>query len=281
MNPTIDTMLSKLSENLSSARSIDSPLERLTEVLKSTDETMSALKEFALSHAFKDEQEQIEFFKHIKPAILSNRIEETLCYNLTVNKPIGTPEIQLDYFEEELRALQSFFRMNSFHYQYYKNHFSELDNSFFLPGSPPLKVPIADIITDSDAEFSTPMSYLFSKFIAYENTQYFIIEQIAALQEPGLKKVSVPGDRAEELKWTGDSINIVELAYGLWLTGQLNNGNASLNQIVRWLETNFQVNIGIVQRRFAEIQKRKRLSPTKYIDLMRDNILQKIENENA
>ena len=125
------------------------------------------------------------------------------------------------------------------------------------------------------------MSYLFAKFIANEHAQYFILEQMTPLKYPEFNKLPKTANHINDLKWTGDSINIVELAYGLWLTGQLNNGNASLNQIVKWLETNLYVKIGIVQRRFSEIGQRKRLSPTKYIDQMRDTILQKIESSNA
>jgi hypothetical protein len=280
MNEIIESLKLTLNENITGSKSLDDPLERLTYVLKIIDDTMYEIRKVLRANTFINVQEEINFFKYIKPEILSHRIEEGLKYNLTINKPIGTSEIQLKYFEEELKALHSFFRMNAFYYQYYRNKFFELDSLFFIRNSGPLTVPIADIIIPPEAEFSAPMSYLFSKFIAYENTQYFILEQIAELQNPGGKK-KAPASEAADLKWTGDSINIVELAYGLWLTGQLNNGNASLNQIVRWLEANLHVSIGIVQRRFDEIGRRKRLSPTRYIDQMRDNILKKIENENA
>jgi hypothetical protein len=73
-------------------------------------------------------------------------------------------------------------------------------------------------------------------------------------------------------------INVIELAYGLWLTGQINNGNASLNQIVRWLEKSLSVSIGIAQRKFSEISRRKRISITKYLDQMKDAIIKKIES---
>ena len=84
-----------------------------------------------------------------------------------------------------------------------------------------------------------------------------------------------------EMKWTGDAINIIEVAYGIWLTGQLNNGNATLTQIVKWLETNLKVTIGNIQSRFAEISSRKRLSPTKFLDQMKDAILKRIDNNNS
>jgi len=101
------------------------------------------------------------------------------------------------------------------------------------------------------------------------------------LKYPELSLKNKGGIQYSEMKWTGDTINIVELAYGIWLTGQLNNGNASLNQIVRWLEANLHVSIGVVQRRFIEIERRKRLSPTKYIDKMKETIMQKIDSDNS
>jgi hypothetical protein len=280
MNPEIEKIRSKLCDDLLEIRGIKNPLERLNTALKAVDQVISELKEFISQYQFKDDEEEIDFFKNIKPEILAFRIEEGLKYNLMINKPIGTIEIQLKYFEEELNARQSFFRMNNFHYQYYKNVFTSLDNNYFLRRSGPLPVPIADI-PEPDTEFSTPMSYLFSKFIAYEHMQYYILEQMALLKHPEFTMLHQTTDHAMDLKWTGDSINVVELAYGLWLTGQLNNGNASLNQIVRWLETNLHVTIGIVQRRFTEIAKRKRLSITKFIDQMRDSIFKKIDSDHS
>jgi hypothetical protein len=278
MNSIIQTLTSKLNENLISSRSLENPLDRLNAIVKDTEEAVFELKNYIQANTFSNDKDEIEFFKIIKPEILSHRVEEGLRYNLIVNKPIGTKEIQVKYFEEELQALQSFFRMNSFHYQYYKNRVSELDTLFFLRNSGPLAVPVIDVIIDAEAEFSTPVSYIFTKFIAYENIQYFILQQIADIQNEG--KLTYSTNAPTTLKWTGDVINIVELAYGIWLTGQLNYGNASLNQIVRWLEANFQVSIGIVQRKFTEIEGRKRLSTTKFLDQMRDMLLDKINKAN-
>jgi hypothetical protein len=280
MNQEIEKLRSKLDNDLFNINDIENPLEKLSKASRTLEQAIQDLNLFLENNKFADEQEEIFFFKIIKPEFISQRIEEVMRYNLYINKPIGTNEIQLEYFEEELRSLQSFFRMNSFHYQYYRNGFNDLDKAYFLRAAQPLSIPLADI-TDSDPAYSTPISFLFAKFMAYEHIQYFILEQIAPLKYPELGQATKNGNPVIVMRWTGDAINIVELAYGIWLTGQLNNGNASLNQIVRWLETNLDITIGIVQRRFTEIERRKRLSTTKYIDQMRDAIRQKIESDNA
>jgi len=279
MDQHIEKLRSELFDELAAIRIIEQPLERLTKASKAISNTIAALNRVIEEIIFKDEQAEIYFFKHTKPEILAVRTEEIFRYNLFINTPIGTIEVRLKFFEDQLKSLTSFFRINSFNYQYYKNCVDDLDRVYFLKSSGPPSVPL-DGIVENDTEFSTPMSYQFAKFIAYENLQYFLLERIALIKNPGYKEPQINDKPDIDLKWTGDLINIVELAYGIWLTGQLNNGNASLNQIVRWLEADLHVTIGIIQRRFAEIEKRKRLSHTKYIDQMRDAVLHKIEGEN-
>ena len=279
MNQHIEKLRSELFEELFEVSGIVNPLGKLTSVSKVIESKLNELNQFLLTYRFTDEDEEILFFKITKPEMVALRIEEVMRYSLQINKPIGTSEVQLKYFDDELKALQSFFRMNSFHYQYYRTGVNDLDRTYFLRNAEPLSMPLADM-NEGDKAVSTPMSYLFAKFIAYEHIQYFILEQITPLKFPELNAKSKGDLQTIEMKWTGDSINIVELAYGIWLTGQLNNGNASLNQIVKWLEVNLHINIGIVQRRFTEIERRKRLSPTKYIDKMKETIMQKIESGN-
>lgn len=279
MNTEIDTLKSEFHNTLLNIKEIENPLERLNAAIKETDDVIFRLKQIIELKKFGDDKEEIAFFKTIKPAISAVRIEEGVRYSLIINKPVSIHEIQLKYYEDELKVLQSFFRMNSFHYQYYKNGLTAMDNTYFVRRAGPLLIPYPEI-AELDYGFSTPMSYLFAKFIAYEHLQYFILDQIAALKYPELRSVRNATQHPEELKWTGDVINIVELAYGLWLTGQLNNGNASLNHIVRWLETNLHVTIGVAQRRFAEITRRKRLSITKFTDQVKQAILKKIDDGN-
>ena len=145
----------------------------------------------------------------------------------------------------------------------------------------PLTIPIVEIPMQVK-EFWPPMSYLFAKFLAYENVQHYILELISEIKISNImNSLTANSESDTEMKWTGDAINIIEVAYGIWLTGQLNNGNATLTQIVKWLETNLKVTIGNIQSRFAEISSRKRLSPTKFLDQMKDAILKRIDNNNS
>lgn len=275
MKEFIEELKIKLYKALLASRELSNPLERLKQALKIVQDSLVKLKQIQIEKGFIDISEEIHFFKTIKPCIYAYKIEEVMYFNLSINKPVGTKETQIVYFEEELKTLQRFFQLHAFHYQYYKLGGVELDSLYFVRGAQMSTIPILEA-SEMDPEFSTGMDFLFAKFIAYERLQLFIIEQIGALKNPAehhLAKI------VQGLKWTGDAINLVEIAYGMYHTGQLNHGNASLTQIVRWLEENLQVNIGRAHRRFTEISRRKRLSSTKYLDQMRDAINKKIEND--
>jgi hypothetical protein len=280
MNSIIEAILFKTHEMLLENDDLGNPLERTKRKIKLLDEAVGSLRTHVIKNGFENDQEEILFFKKQKPEIVSAGIAESQKYTIILNKPIGTNELQIDYFEDELRFAHSFLRSNNFYYQYYKNGLEDLDPLYFKRKSGALLVPFPGV-TDTDNEFATPVSSLFARFMACEHVQQFLIRQIAEIKYSGSGALGPLANAESELKWTGDQINIVELAYGLWLTGQLNNGNASLNQIVRWLEQNLNVNIGVVQRRFAEIERRKRLSSTKFIDQMKKSILEKIESANA
>ena len=279
MDQQLEDIKLVLSEGLLELHEMEQGLERLNLALKTIDSAIAGVNQVRDNLKFTDLDEEIYFFKYFQPELLASRIEEIMKYHIHMHIPIATEASRIRYYEEEIKARKSFFRMNNFHYQYFKTGMTELDRSYFLADAAPLSVPAADL-SEFGNQFSTPMTYLFAKFIAYERIQYYLLEQIAQIMHPELKPVP-SAQQATDLRWTGDAVNIVELAYGIWLTGQVNNGNASLNQIVRWLESSLQVSIGIIQRRFSEIERRKRLSVTKFIDQMKEAILRKIDKDNS
>jgi hypothetical protein len=276
MNANIEKLQAELHDKLLPLQEIQNPRERLKETIRVIGPAIATLEKDIEQRTFYTSEEEIEVFKNTLPEFLALRIKEGLIYKIEINKPISTTGLQIKYYQEELKVMQSFFRLNTFHYQYYKNGFTELDNYFFLKEIGSASNPLIEI-SDTDLYTSTPISYLFAKFIAYENVLHHVLTKITALKSPEISFSQNKNAQEVDIVWTGDVTNLVELAYGIYLTGQLNHGNASLNQIVRWMEAQLHVTIGIIQKRFGEIERRKRLSPTKYIDQMKDNILRKID----
>jgi hypothetical protein len=276
MNTNFETIEMQLNEELMALQNLP-PMERYNASVVLVNKAVADLKVQLKKNEFASQEEEVSFFKEIRPKILAHKLRVSVEYNISVNEPIGTTEVLINYFEEAIKGFQSLFKLNSFYYQYYRNHFSELDHLYFIRNADHSLIPLPEI-TDTEHNDTTPMSDLFAKFIAFEQVNQMIIYRISSLMN---NPAAIRTESEVELRWTGEVINIVELAYGIWLTGQVNNGNASLNQIVRWFEANLKVNIGIAQRKFSEISRRKRLSITKFIDQMRTAIHGKIDQINS
>jgi hypothetical protein len=267
MNIKMETLPPTLKERLAALPQELLPLERFNAAIGIIEKISADFKQIINNSDFLDDQQKILAFKHIKPFIDAHRIEEGYRYMLEVNRPIGRPDKQISFLEEQLEGLAGFLRMNAFYYQYYKNGFTELDHLYFIPGGVQGTIPMPDL-PELAPDTSTAMTYLFAKFIAYERIQYFILQQINVIEHQ-TAPLSLAVDEAHfQIKWTGEIVNLIEVAYGIWLTGQMNHGNASLGQVVRWLEGSLSVNMGNVQKKFGEIESRKRISMTRYLDQM-------------
>lgn len=228
-------------------------------------------------HPFKDTQEQIDFFKYVKPSIYQWQIYHTELYTVETGFPLGDTEKQIAYLSQELRYTERFFQQYAFFYQYFKLDANELDNLYFIRGEEIQSVLITNM-PDVNSGFSTSGDYLFSKFMAFEKLRNWLIEKMLYLKgNPAnpLQLISEPDD----LKWTGDTINLAEIGIGIYQTKQMNNGTATLAQIFRWLEEKLQVKIGVPSKRLSELRRRKRLSRTQYLDEMKENIIHKLDKE--
>lgn len=238
--------------------------------------TLEKVKKLVQDHPFPNQADEIAFFKHIKPEIYAYKIFEEEYYRLSMNQPSAPPEMIKAYLLEEIRQFNRFFTFNAFHYQYYKMKAVELDTLYFIRGVAVPAIPIMEI-PELNPDFSTGMDYVFSRFIAYE---HLLDDMVGRLndQEPAREEKSVRVKK-EHLKWTGNKIGVVELAYGLYYSGEINNGDVEVQDIVEALEFAFDIIIGDGHRKFVDIRNRKNLSPTQLLDKMRTAILQRIEED--
>jgi hypothetical protein len=251
---------------------------KLSHSLKLVRDALQKLRVAVNDKSFNSEEEEIFFFKYIKPGFYCWQIYYTELYNLENNIPFDADKQAL-YLEQELHFINRFFQHNQFLYQYYKVDAHDLDIIYFRRGAEASSLLLPNV-PDLDPDFSTSSDYLFSKFKAYERLKDWIIEKILYFKKNPHNLYQEKNKNEEnELTWTGDTINLVEIGMAIYHTGQVNGGSASLNGIFRWLEEKFNVSVGIPAKRFAEIRKRKRLSRTKYIDEMRDSIIRKLDKD--
>lgn len=248
------------------------PVKRYSGKLAVINKALAALKRYVTDYPFEDRQEEINFFKYEKPAFVCELLCAQQMFTIETQRRQFNEEILIrNYYEQELKLIKHYFVKHQFLYQYYLLEAYELDNILFVRGAAASAVLLPET-PDLDPDYSTKGDYLFAQFLAYEKVQDYLINELYPSPEQR--------SYGKILRWTGETVNLVELAYGLQLTGQLNDGKATIAEIIEWLELQLHTNVGNAYRRWHAISNRKRVTSTKFIDQMREAIVKKLDDDN-
>jgi hypothetical protein len=93
--------------------------------------TFSRLQEMVKNHDFTDLQEEIWFFKIMKPQFAGQMEYFVLVYMSAVFAPEDAG-LKMEYWQQELRRSQAFFSKHEEFYQYYKLGRTEFDPKYFV-----------------------------------------------------------------------------------------------------------------------------------------------------
>lgn len=236
-------------------------------ILSKTDE----LKEYVLKTGFKNEQEEIHFFKYQKPAIIAKLIYYNAIYKIEARKPYGAKPIR-KYLNKELKKLKRFFDNNLDFYKYYRSNNSFLDENFFVRGKHDIKLWLDTYYFQSDHTFSTSHDYKVAKIIANDLIQVYIEKQLYSKAQDS-KSVA-----AQKLNWTGSKTAMIELIYSLNCQGVFDNGNSDIRLIAQHFENTFNIDLGNFYQTFLELRTRK-INRTKFLDELRDGLIKKMDEQ--
>lgn len=278
MTDIIQTSYEALLANLTLINGMEvTSVKKLNFLSSSAKSALAEIKEIILGDPFADLQEEIAFFKYDKPQFVSEILYAREIYSIEKEKPLGGGMLIKNFYDQELRFIKRFFNQHQFLYQYYQLEASDLDRLFFVRRAKPSDVLLSEP-DEYDPVFSTAADHLFAKFMAYEKVQDYLMEK-----SYGQGRIATPfvSKKGRPLEWTGDKSNLIELAYAIYDTMQLNNGNVDISDIIDWLEQSLQVNLGRYYKRFSEIRMRKNVSRTRYLDFMVEMILKHMDEGDA
>jgi hypothetical protein len=141
------------------------------------------LKERIAHYEFNAEQEEIEFFKTIKPQFTS-QIEYygLLSFAELTNSKITDPiELRKFWLRESMR-LEKFIKKNKSFYDYYKKHSRENDEEYFLRSNDDLSNLLEAKTHDLDSRASTSHDHLVATIIALENYYEYSKQKLTELK---------------------------------------------------------------------------------------------------
>lgn len=126
---------------------------------------------------FSSEEEEVHFFKNIKPDFYGQQVFVIERYTLERNMPYRDAEAQRLYFLAEVAYVERFFLSHPFAYEYHRAGATELNRQYFLRSSEGGGL-FGSEAADFDRSFSTPADYLFSQFRAYGLLKEWIFERL-------------------------------------------------------------------------------------------------------
>lgn len=216
------------------------------------------LREFIHKYNFQDNEEEIDFFKNIKPLILSKLIYYNDIYTLELRKPNGSKEVLKEYYKKKQMAITEFCNANLDFYQYYRSKATHLDKYYFLRGHENYQLCHNCGMFDKDPLFSTCCDHRVAKMLAYDMLEIYLQQRLQELERKEVIENSRASLPDNPFQWTGTKISAIELGYAIHAAGVLNNGNADIKEIMTYIEASFKIDLGDYYRAYLSMRNKKK-----------------------
>ena len=253
-------------------------IEVVLDVVEFLQRSLEDMRTCIVNHPFSNKEEEIYFFKHIKPEVLSRLLYFTEIYNTEMRKPHGSIEVLKKYYNDRLDELTSYFESNLDFYQYYRSKATHLDSHYFVRGHIDFKLCPNCVPYDRDPEFSTCYDHKAAQILANDMLCIYLNKKLHGVD----KQVIIAKSRSflpeHPFRWTATKIAAVELGYAIYAAGILNNGQADIKEIMAFMEASFQIDLGDYYRTYITMKDRKK-DRTSFLNSLIKSLLKKMDED--
>jgi hypothetical protein len=270
------SLLSELEHQLDKIHlEMKEPVQYAEEAIKISISILEKLKTYCLEHKFKDKIDEIEFFRNIKPQFAAKLIYYNEIYTIETSKPYGSKKTVRKHYTTEISKLKTFFDENQEFYRYYRTNNRCLDKKYFVRGKYDIKLTLDSFYFQTDQRFSTSHDYKLAKILANDLIKSYIESEITKI-EHNSDQPHPTNLHSKKQKWTGSKVELIEIIYALHTEGVFNNGKSSLKEVVSYLESAFDIDLGQFHRVFLEIRNRK-TEKTKFINTLKNKLINRMD----
>jgi hypothetical protein len=250
-------------------------VEKAKKIIIFIEDVLKQLTDWLKNHVFESIQEEIKFFKEIKPNIVAKLIFYKEMLVLVATLPLDKSK-RVKHYEKKVDAINHFHRRNREFIKYIKSHSTHFDELYFSRKQYKDLFLNDCMVINQDAKLCTSHDYLLAEVIAYELLALHIENRIDNLNQ----SCAITNNQIQSnLHWTAKKIDLIELIYALNEAKVFDNGQADIKEITHVFEKAFQVDLGDnITRSFIDIKNRK-TDQTRFLNQLQNALETKIEND--
>ena len=243
-------------------------------------ELLNDLKTKLQTYSFPAKEDEITFFKTQKPEILGRLLFFYKIYRIETQCPNRSNDVIRNYFSKELDNLTYFFNRNLDFYQYYRSHSTLYDEYYFVRGKSDLRLCTDSAQFDKDPNFSTGYDYKVAKIIANEMLRIYLNKRLVKLETNTQVEDNLQKCLKYPFRFTGKKVFLIELGYSLVSSGDINNGNVEIKEMMNFLGTVFQVELGDYYAAYIAMKERKK-DRTAYLSRLQDSLVKRMDEDDS
>lgn len=237
------------------------PLVSAAKVVRVVGECVAELEQFTHSYTFKHQQEEVQFFKELRPVFISQYLYHSKLLSIKMFETYNDLDGCKTFYRQTLKTLERFARNNWEFYTYVLSG-STVDDAKYFGQSRKLTVHC----------FDDPFNSTYHDRLARLLANELIREYIQATRNRG------PLESEITLPWTASKTSLVELGVALQAVGAFNHSNSDLKHILSVFEKIFRVDLKNYYRIYLQIRDRKK-GHAVFIDQLKDRLIQKINDD--
>ena len=241
---------------------------------------LNDLKTKLQTYSFPAKEDEITFFKTQKPEILGRLLFFYKIYRIETQCPNGSDDVIRSYINRELDNLTYFFNRNLDFYQYYRSHSTLYDEYYFVRGKSDLRLCTDSAQFDKDPNFSTGYDYKVAKIIANEMLRIYLNKRLVKLETNTQVENNLQKCLKYPFRFTGKKVFLIELGYSLVSSGDINNGNVEIKEMMNFLGTVFQVELGDYYAAYIAMKERKK-DRTAYLSRLQDSLVKRMDEDDS
>ena len=230
---------------------------------------LGSVKKYLIEEGFKNDEEEIHFFRSIKPQILGKLIYYNKIYRIETTCPVSNGKMYYSYFSGQLANLKREYiehLCSSDFYRYYRSGRTDRDDTYFKRGNINYHDGLNSIVFEIDPEFSTFFDYKTARIISNDLLYTYLLTKINPDENPDV--ILQKPESSKDIFWTDSKNAIIELIYALYASGVISHGKIGIRKISLMFQILFRIPLGDLHHAFHRMKTRSG-SRTSFLDQLK------------